>query len=226
MYADTTNKLPVIFGDDDDEFSGRLVKGTRLKFDNKVWTATDGTPLHESDQFLVMGTDHDLQRWVDGLPEVYTKRPLPDLKELNESVPKDEWPTGRFSNQPEEPWKHVFCVYLVRTDPVDGALFTSINSTSGQKVAYTRLKERIKTMSLLRGRSVLPIVKLSWAMMPSAYGPRPRPDFTIVEWRDLGDNQPAQIEPPKGAPPAAGDQIGKPVEPVTLKEELNDEIGF
>jgi hypothetical protein len=224
MCADTAS-VPVIFGDDDDgDYSGRLIKGARLKFVDKVWTATDGTPLHENDQFLVVGTDHDLQSWVDGLPKVYAKRPLPNLKELNESVPKDEWPLGKFSGQPEEPWKHVFCVYLVRTDPVDGALFTSINTTSGQRVAYTRLKERIKTMSLLRGRSVLPIVKLSWAMMNSDFGPRPRPDFTIVEWRDLGGNQPAQIEPPKQG--GSAEQIGKSVEPVTTEEALNDKIPF
>jgi hypothetical protein len=220
MCADTPNKLPVIFGDDDDgDYSGRLIKGARLKFVDKVWTTTDGTPLHENDQFLVVDTNHALQRWIDGLPEVITEKPLPNVEELNASIPKEEWPIGKFSNQPEKPWKHAFCVYLVRTDPVDGALFTSINTTSGQRVAYTRLKERVKNIGKLRGLSVLPIVKLSWAMMNGDFGPRPRPDFTIVEWRDLGDNQP----PKQGG---SAEQIGKPVEPVTTKEVLNDEIPF
>jgi hypothetical protein len=220
MCADAA-RVPVIFGDDDDgDYFGRLIKGTRLKFIDKVWTATDGTPLHENDQFLVAGTGHALQRWVDGLPEVITDKPLPDVKELNTSIPKAEWPIGKFSGQPEPPWKHVFYVYLVRTG--DGALFTYINGTSGTRVGYTRLKERIKTMGLLRGQSTLPVVKLSWAMMNSDFGPRPRPDFIIIEWRDLGGNQPVQIEPPKQG--GSAEQLGKPVEPVTTKEVLNDEI--
>jgi hypothetical protein len=223
MCSETTSKLPAIFDDDDDgNYSRRLIKGTRLKFVDKIWTATDGTPLHENDQFLVAGTGHALQRWVDGLPEVITERPLPDVEELNASVPKEEWPIGKFSNQPEPPWQHVFYVYLVRTTG-DGALFTYINGTSGTRVAYTRLKERIKTMSLLRSLSVLPIIKLSWATMNSAFGPRPRPDFTIVEWRDVGGNQPAQIEPPKRSP---SEQIGKPVKTVATNEPLEDEIPF
>ena len=76
-------------------------------------------------------------------------------------------------------------------------------------------------MGVLRGRAVLPIVKLAWAMMPSDFGPRPRPDFVIVEWRDLGGDQAAQIEQPKQA-----EQIGKPVSEPSLREEMNDEIGF
>jgi hypothetical protein len=210
--------LPVIFIDDDDgDYSGQLIRGARAKFVDKVWSATDGTPLHEDDQFLVVGTGHAIQRWMDGLPEAITTRPLPDVKELNAAIPKEQWPIGKFSGKPEGPWKHVWYVYLVRVN--DGALFTHINSTNGTRVAYNRLKERIKTMGVLRGVSVLPIVKLSWVMMPSDFGPRPRPHFVIDDWRDLSGNQPAQIEPPKQA-----EQIGKPVEPVTAREELNDEI--
>jgi hypothetical protein len=218
MCADQT--LPVIFRDDDDDYSGQLIRGTRLKFVDKIWSAVDGTPLHENDQFLVMGQPgHAYQRWVDGLPEVITERPLPILDELNAAIPKEEWPIGKFSGQPEPPWKHVWYVYLVRVS--DGTVLTYINGTAGTRVAYSRLKERIKTMSLLRGVSVLPIVKLSWAMMPSGFGPRPRPDFVVDEWRNFGSDQPAQIEPPKQA-----EQIGKPVEPVSAGEEMNDEIGF
>jgi hypothetical protein len=244
MCADQTG-LPAIF-DDDGDYSGKLIRGAQLKFGDKVWATKDGTPLHENDQFLVVGTRHDVQRFIDGLPEVISERPLPDVDELNAAVPKEEWPIGKFSGQPEAPWKHVFSVYLVRVS--DGTLLTCINSTSGQRIAYSRLNERIKTMSLLRGVSVLPLVKLSWTMMSSAFGPRPRPDFTIVEWRQIGGDQ-AQIEPPKPAEQTGQPvkepvskpveskpkktrnsvkpaRIGKPVSEPSLQEELNDEIGF
>jgi hypothetical protein len=219
MCADHS-ALPVIFGndDDDDEFSGQIVKGVRVKFNDKIWSAADGTPLGENDQFLVVGTGHAYQRWVDGRPEVITERPLPDLEELNDKVPREQWPIGKFSQQPEPPWKRVWYIYLVRVR--DGLVATHINSTAGVRVAYSRLKERIKTMGALQG-PVLPIVKLAWAMMPSSFGPRPRPDFIVESWRGFGGNQPAQIESPKQA-----EQIGKPVKEPTLAEEMNDEIGF
>jgi hypothetical protein len=211
--------LPVIFIDDDDgDYSGQLIRGVRLKFVDKVWSAADGTPLHESDRYLAAGTGHAIQSWIDGLPEVITTRPLPDLTELNAAIPREQWPIGKFSGQPEAPWKHVWYVYLVRVS--DGTMRTYINSTVGTKIAIQRLKERIKTMSVLRGVSVLPIVKLGWVMMPSAYGPRPRPDFVIDDWRDLG-NQLAQIESPKQA-----EQIGTSVQPVSVEEEMNDSLPF
>jgi hypothetical protein len=206
--------LPVIFNDDDGDYSGQLIRGVRLKFVDKVWSAADGTPLAEVDRFLVVGTGHAYQRWVDGLPEVIAERPLPILETLNEAVPKEQWPIGKFSGQPEAPWKHVWYAYLVRVS--DGTVLTHINSTAGTRVGIQRLKERIKTMSALRG-PVLPIVKLAWAMMPSGFGPRPRPDFVVDSWRSFCGDKPAQIEAPKQA-----EQIGK-LEPVP---ELNDEIGF
>jgi hypothetical protein len=210
--------LPAILDDGDNE---QLIRGCRLKFKDKVWSAADGTPIHESDQFLVVGTGHVLQRWVGGLPEVITEMPLPDVDALNEAVPKSEWPIGKFSGLPEPPWRHVRYVYLVRVN--DAAVLTHVNHTAGTRVAILRLKDRIKTMGVLRGDNVAPIVKLSWAMMPSAYGPRPRPDFGILEWRNLGGKQPAQVEHKQGEEPALP---GKPVAVPTLSEEMGDEIPF
>jgi len=55
--------------------------------------------------------------------------------------------------------------------------------------------------------------------MPSkTYPGQFRPELEVLEWRQLG-NQPAQIEQQIG-------QIGKPVQPPTIQEELNDKIGF
>ena len=56
-----------------------------------------------------------------------------------------------------------------------------------------------------------------------------RPEFTIVEWREIGgggglQNEPArQIEQRK---PNPAEQIGRPVKPVTTEEEFNDRIRF
>src|SRR5690349_2272470 len=105
MCAEQT-RLPAIF-EDDDEYAGQLLRGIRLKFDDKVWTAADGTPIAETDHYLVVGTKRALQSWEDGLPKVIDAIPLPDLDELNASVPRENWPISKFTGQPEKPWKHV-----------------------------------------------------------------------------------------------------------------------
>ena len=60
------------------------------------------------------------------------------------------------------------------------------------------------------------------------FGQKMRPEFTIVEWRQIGggglQNEPArQIEQRK---PNPAEQIGRPVKPVTTEEERNDRIRF
>jgi len=61
--------------------------------------------------------------------------------------------------------------------------------------------------------------------MPSKKFPgRFRPELEVLEWRQLGGNQPAQIEPPKGGSDTTTKQIGRRVVPVTVEEELDDEI--
>jgi hypothetical protein len=223
MCADQT-KVPVIFGDDDDDYSDRLIQGGRAKWVDKVW-AMDGTSPREEDRFLVTGTGFAVQRFVDGLPEVILKEPgksLPDPEELNDAIPRDEWPIGKFSGQPEGPWKIVGFAYLLRMH--DAARFTHINSTWGTRMCVRSIRERIRDMRVLRGCAVFPIVRPASAPMPSKkYPGRFRPEFEIDGWTQLDGNQPAQIESPK-QPPTPSEQIGKPVEPVTLKEELNDEI--
>jgi hypothetical protein len=166
----------------------------------------------------VVDTGVALQRWVDKLPEVITERPLPNVDALNDAIPKEQWPIGRFSGAAEPPWKPVWFAYLVR--PTDATTLTFVNSTAGSRVAVQRLRERIKTMSALRGVPVRPIVKLGWAEMPSSFGPRPRPDFVVEDWRSFGGEQPAQLAPP------TPEQIGKPVAEPTVSEEIGYDLPF
>jgi hypothetical protein len=224
MCADIA-RVPVIFGNgDDDDYSDRLVQGDRAKWVDKVWTL-NGVPPREQDRFLVTGTGFALQRWLDGLPEVILKEPgksLPNPDDLNAAIPREQWPIGKFPGEPEGPWKTVGFAYLLREH--DAAVFTHINSTWGTRLCVRSIRERIRNMCRLRGASVFPIVRLTSATMPSKKFPgRFRPEFEIVEWRRIGGTQPAQIEPPKQSP-TPSEQIGKPEEPVTLKEELSDEI--
>jgi hypothetical protein len=222
MCPDTA-RVPVIFGDDGDDYSDRLLQGSRAKWVDKVWTM-DGVPPRDEDRFLVVGTGYALQRWVDGLPEVIVKEPgksLPDPDDLNAAIPKEQWPIGKFSGEPEGPWKMVAYAYLLRLH--DAARFTHINSTWGTIICVRSIRERMRDMRRLRGASVYPVVRLTSVPKPSKKFPGQfRPELEVLGWQDLGDNQPAQIEPPKQG--GSAEQIGKPVEPVTTKEVLNDEI--
>jgi hypothetical protein len=212
--------LPAVFNDDDDEdYTGRLLQGGRAKWVNKVWTL-DGIPPREEDRFLVTGTGFALQRWLDSVPEEIMKEPgksLPDPEDLNNAIPQEEWPIGKFSGKREGPWKTVGFAYLLRVR--DAARFTHINSTWGTRKCVRLIRDRIRDMRAIRGESVFPIVQLTSAPMPSkTYPGQFRPELEVLEWRQLG-NQPAQIEQQIG-------QIGKPVQPPTIQEELNDKIGF
>jgi hypothetical protein len=221
------NRLPVIFGDDDDNYSDRLLQGGRAKWVDKAWTM-DGTPPREEDRFLVTGTGFALQRWLDGLPEIIAKepgKPLPKAEDLNNAIPREEWPIGKFSGKPEGPWKEIAFAYLLRVR--DAARYTHINSTWGTTICVRSIRNRMRDMSALRGACVYPIVQLTSAPMISKKFPgRFRPELEVLEWRQLGGKQPAQIESPKSGAGGATAQIGKPVEPVTIQEELDDEIPF
>jgi hypothetical protein len=182
-----------------------------------------GVPLREEDCFIVIGTGFALQRWVEGQPEVLPKEPGKSLlnpDRLNEEIPKEQWPLNKFTGAPEPPWKVVAFAYLLR--PHDAAKFTHINSTWGTRICVRSIRERVRDMGKLRGVSVYPVIRFTSAPMPSKkYPARFRPEFEVLQWRQLGGDQPAQIEPPKQV-----NQIGKPVQPVTTEEELDDAVGF
>jgi hypothetical protein len=92
-------------------------------------------------------------------------------------------------------------------------------------------------MARLRGIGVTALVRPDNRQMKTKFGQKLRPEFTILEWRDLGagDQQPAQLPPPTDKDPAGAaakppaekkTTIGKPVKPVTQQEEIDDEIPF
>jgi len=215
----------------------RLLQSTKAKCVDGNWSA-EGLPL--PDALLVVGFTRGLQCWKDGelLDELDERdEPLPDVDELNAKIPQEEWATG-LNGQPEPPWRIVYAVYLV--DPETAELFTWINSGYFAMLAYEELTERIKRMTRLRGSGVTEIVKPDRRpqRIKKLNITKQRPHFTHIDWRDLGgerDKQPAQLPPPTDQDPAAvaakppaekkkRTTIGKPVEPVTAEEELNDKI--
>ena len=209
--------LPAVIDDDgfnDVDQSDRLIQGTIAQCVDGVWGAKDETELPSD--LLALSTALALQRWEDGLPvETIIKRPgepLPDVDELNKKIPQKKWEKG-IDGKPRPPWQKQHVVYLL--DPATAAVFTFINSTKGAEIAVERLKHRVKLMRALRGDRVVPVVKLDSKPMSTQFGVKQRPEFTILDWRELGGT-------PSAMP--AIEQIGEPVKPVSLNEELNDSI--
>jgi hypothetical protein len=212
----------------------RLIQGDLLKCVDGHWSPPPPPEL------LVVRTTRALQCWSDGKPiDTIIEQPgepLPDLDELNAKIPENEWEPG-LDGKPRPPWQLNYVVYLANMDT--GDVFTFANSTTGARIAWERLTDRIEMMRRLRGDRVAPIVKLESKEMKTSFGKKLRPEFTIVEFRNLegdGDAHPAQLPPPNdkdptGAaakPPAEKPKttVGKPVKPVTQQEEMDDEILF
>ena len=71
-------------------------------------------------------------------------------------------------------------------------------------------------MRALRGEKVVPVVTLDAKPMPTKFGQKMRPEFTIIEWRDLGGLQATTVP--------AIEHLGRPVKPASTEEELDDEV--
>jgi hypothetical protein len=237
------------YHDDDDGFdgsvtSGRLIKGTILRWnETNGWTDRDG--LQPPEVLLVLACTEAAQCWKGKKPvETITTKPLPDIADLNGTVPTQEWELG-LDGRPKAPWVHQVIVYLL--NPTDAAFFTYLNSTTGAHIAYNNLRERVITMRALRGTRAVPLVKLGHRPMKTAFGMKHRPEFEIVSWRNLGGDGNAIAGPqtPQIAGPAtaAAKADAKPktspaseaaktlatlgeVKLPTAAEEVADEIPF
>jgi hypothetical protein len=229
---DTKDNLPAIVGPgdgfDDVDRTGRLIQGTIIRCVDGVWSAKDGTELPPDKGFVALDTALALQRWENGLPvETIIKRRgerLPDVEELNKKIPQKKWEKG-IDGKLRSPWQKQYVVYLF--DPATGAVLTYVNSTTGAEIAVEQLKDRVKLMRFMRGDRVVPIVKLDSKPMSTQFGVKQRPEFTILDWRELGGGPSGLSAGPTGGPsgaPGALEQIGAPVKPVSLQEVLDDSI--
>jgi hypothetical protein len=228
--------------DNDDGYSGsltggRLIKGQILRWnETQGWTDRDG--LRPPEIMVAIALSEALQCWKGKKPiETIIEKPLPDVRELNDSVPKDEWELD-LSGKPKGPWVHQVIAYLL--DPGTGGFFTYLNSTIGARIAIEQLKEKVITMRALRGARVVPIVRLAHRPMKTSFGMKHRPEFEVIEWRQMGGGgnavsggQAPQIAGPTSTSTSeaksgtATDQTlakMRSIEPVSSEEMLKDEI--
>src|SRR5262249_24602639 len=87
---------------------------------------------------------------------------------------------------PEPPWKLIYVFYMV--DENIGMLYTFRNSTWGTQQLYQQLVEQIETVSMIRAKTVRPIVRLEKRPMPTTnFGMKAKPHMQILEWRMVGN---------------------------------------
>ncbi|UGX91734.1 hypothetical protein G6321_00039225 [Bradyrhizobium barranii subsp. barranii] len=204
--------LPVI------DITERLIHGSLLKCVDGRWSTQDEADM-TGKQLLALMTAKAIQRWQSEGPVetlVDTGAGLPDVEELNAAIPRAEWELG-LDGQPRPPWQLQYAVYLL--DDADASLFTFANGTTGAKIAWQRLVDRVSWMRALRGVEVYPLIKLDSKTMKTKFGVKLRPEFTIVNWRDFGGSR----GPPLGGPQ---DLIGTLVKTPSAAEELHDDVPF
>jgi hypothetical protein len=225
-----------VAGDDKPENAG-LIQGALLKFSNEGrWATRDGDELSRNLELVAVDVARVVQKWHDQKP-VETKvlepgEPFPDIDELNDGVPREEWEEDLNGN-PRGPYQAQHILYLLDLSTMER--FTYTTATFGGRKAIRDLRDKLIWMQRLRGANVYPVVTLSDTFMNTKWGGRQRPDFKIVRWVRLGGEEGAgsvlALEPPTSptTPPTAA--TAKPVdlplsevaEP-TLKEELNDDL--
>lgn len=224
----------------DDGFGGsdiandRLLQGQRAICIDGEWSKPDGTKIPPDKRYLVLATAEGIQFWQDGtLVKEWIKKPnvpLPDLDELNATIPQDQWEEG--INGPRAPYSHQWAVYLL--DQADGSIWTHINSTNGAAIATRELRSKVRwKRGLLGGHPVLPIVTLGKRLVSAQYK-KWGPDFvTSNDWHDPGPDLPAaasqqqQIENRTEKKPEFDDpvaDIGRPVVESSYEELLDDKV--
>jgi hypothetical protein len=175
------------------EVSQEQRPGEFVKFLDSVWLKSD-LPIEASYRPIAIAVGHALTHWKDGrvVEEIDTK-PLPDLDELNSTIPEDEKELG-LDGGIRQPWSHTYKVFLLDTTTGERAIFAT--SSTGGKIAWDRLTDAVRWMRRFhRKSSVVPRVELATAPMKTRYSPMPRkrPDFRIVEWLDIGSGAPLPL---------------------------------
>jgi len=224
------SKLPAPVQDDDGfnpiTPTDRVVVGSLLKFVDGAWSES-GIKVPAGTRLLALSTHVVLQRWKDQrVVETITTKPLPNVDDLNAEIPRTEWELDA-NGVPRPPWQTTFVTYLL--NPTTCEKFTVASSTVGCRIATETLADRVAWMRRLRDDNVVPEVELTAKPMKTRFGVKQRPEFRIVGWVLLGGGDAVAL-PGGGRGGNGGGQLAlpglTPVTPPSLKEELNDEIGF
>ena len=171
-----------------------VLRGTAFRFvDGSYFYAGGREALPANTQLVAVGMVTAWQKWVD--QELTDIRVTPDgeYHPSREQLPDDDptlWPLDK-DGKPSDPWADARYVYFVH--PVSAAEFTFYTSTWGGRIAVAQLKTQAQTVRRMHPRAV-PLVTFVSTIMPTKHGPKPRPRFDVIEWRNTGGGTVSAIE--------------------------------
>jgi hypothetical protein len=189
--------------DDDDGFAVTeprtgFIIGSMVKFVDRDYVADKTEKLPEGITLVALSTVTAWVKWEGGSPVEHRVTHAGQGHPHRDDLPdqnKELWEIDeKFTGKPRDPWHDSRYVHLIC--PKTGRDFTFVTDTYGGRAAVGDLKNAIRNVRHARPGAV-PVVKLGWKMMSTQFGQRPRPVFTITEWRDGGSGEPTMhpIEP-------------------------------
>jgi hypothetical protein len=230
-----------------------LFPGARIKFSRESEWEINGEVIDPATRLLLTDVKRICTRWGSDKkpaePPIVLEpgEPWPPIKQWNDALPRSEWIAG--FNGPEGPWRKAQIVHFL--DPRTMRRFHWADNSTGGRIAIDDIVGSTKEMRKFRPGSV-PVVGLATTFMPTQFGGRDRPHLEIHNWIAMpgGEPQPAALPAPTpslngNAAPAIDAEPAKsvpaakpakpitaldvaapltPVKPVSIAEELDDEI--
>jgi hypothetical protein len=213
-------------GDDDDGFNDR--SDTSRSVIHLRWSAEQGwrgsNGLAPPEPQLVIKAETVVRRWQNKLPTDIRTKPLPDVDQLNASVPIAEWEFEVDGKTKRPPYALTVLVHCINQNT--GELSTYASATTGGRIAYEHLKNSVANMRKLRGEpSLVPLIEFAEEPFPTRFGLKKRPAFAIAGWQTFGDSgalpaapPPLQLPPSAAAP--SSEPAAEPAEPASNVETL------
>jgi hypothetical protein len=210
-----------------------MIMGVRLKFTNAAEFLTDDdTAIAPGRRFVAVQLVPLCQKWVHGQrhPETIELAPnekFPDIKQLNEAAPPEEWREDKFNpGKMKGPYENTWLVRLL--DLETGIGFTFVTSTFGGFRAVEALRDATQLKRALEGKKLYPVVTLADVDWRTRYGSRRRPHFNILGYRPMGPGTRGASLIPESTPPKSEkfDSNEDPFDGPAGMIDINDEIKY
>jgi hypothetical protein len=214
---------------------GGMIRGALVKFADGHFFIDKSTEAADDREMAVVGVVTLWIKWVGNKPDPRVTQPgqrHPDRDEWGDLDP-EAWEAG-LDGKPKDPWQDTRYLYLV--DPRTGEELTLTTASAGGRKAIADLKNQIANVRQAHPAAI-PIVRLECGTWKTRFGPKPKPLFRVIGWKqggasgELGDQvkAPRTVNNPAPADAGATDDAawGDPeTTKKSIQQEMDDEIPF
>jgi hypothetical protein len=214
---------------------GGIIHGDLVRFTDGHFPINKSSEPADGREMAVVGVVTLWIKWVGNKPDHRVTQPgqrHPDRDELGDLDP-EAWQAG-LDGKPKDPLEDSRYLYLV--DPYTGEELTFTTASAGGRKAIADLKNQIANVRHAHPAAI-PIVRLESGTWKTRFGPKPKPLFRVVGWKqsgasgELGDQVKAPRTVNNPAPADAGaTEDAAWSDPETTKksieQEMDDEIPF